>query len=176
MQVILIRHTSVDVPRGTCYRQSDVDVAITFPEEAASTKAALKEFLPIDIAFTSPLKRATMLADYCGFYSAIRDDRLKEMSMGRWEMQRYDEIDDPQLEKWYANYMHEPTTGGESFDDLYRRVAEFLNELKTKNYRRVAIFAHAGVLVAAGIYANLFAPDNAFTHQVPYGGLQVIEI
>ena len=37
MEVILVRHTSVDVPKGTCYGQTDVPVAATFEVEAAAT-------------------------------------------------------------------------------------------------------------------------------------------
>ena len=41
MEVILIRHTTPDVPTGTCYGQSDVPLKETFEEEAAVAKAAL---------------------------------------------------------------------------------------------------------------------------------------
>ena len=35
MEVILIRHTSVDVPPGVCYGQTDVPLKPTFEQEAA---------------------------------------------------------------------------------------------------------------------------------------------
>lgn len=38
----MIRHTSVGVPKGTCYGWSDVPVADTFEQEAAVTKENLK--------------------------------------------------------------------------------------------------------------------------------------
>ena len=34
MDIVLIRHTSVGVPKGTCYGWSDVPVADTFETEA----------------------------------------------------------------------------------------------------------------------------------------------
>lgn len=37
MEVILIRHTSVDVPPGMCYGQTDVPLKPTFETEAAVT-------------------------------------------------------------------------------------------------------------------------------------------
>ena len=37
----MIRHTSVGVPKGTCYGWSDVPVADTFEAEAAETKRNL---------------------------------------------------------------------------------------------------------------------------------------
>lgn len=175
MKVTLIRHTSVAVPKGTCYGWSDVPVASTFEAEAHATRRRL-EGKVFDQAYTSPLTRARMLAAYCGFPEAIADDRLMEMNMGEWEMQRYDEIRDEALQRWYDDYMHLPATGGESFPMLHARVSAFLDELRQRPFRHVAIFAHGGVIVSAGIYAGLFGEKNAFSHSVPYGGILEMEI
>ena len=86
MDVFLIRHTSVDVPAGTCYGHTDVALCPTFPEEAARVKQQLDAHT-FDAVYTSPLSRCTRLAAYCGYPDALRDDRLKEMNMGAWEMQ-----------------------------------------------------------------------------------------
>ena len=99
-----------------------------------------------------------------------------EMNMVEWEMQLYDEIQDQHLQAWYDDYMHLPTTGGEAFPDLYARVVQFLDELKQQPYQQVAIFAHGGVLISAGIYAHLFPSETAWDHLVPFGGIQQIEI
>lgn len=114
MEVVLIRHTSVDVPKGTCYGWSDVPVAETFEHEAAETKAQLAAYTPFDAVFSSPLTRARKLATFCGYAHPEVDDRLKEMYMGDWEMQRYDEIEDGSLQQWYNDYMHLAATNGES--------------------------------------------------------------
>ena len=177
MEIILVRHTSVDVPRGTCYGQTDVPVRDTFEQEASDTLAELRQFLPFDKAYTSPLTRARKLAAFCGFPDALCDNRLMEMNMGEWEMQLYDEIQDSHLEEWYADYMHLPTTGGEGFPQLYQRVASFLDELKEHDYyRRVVIFAHGGVLISAGLYAGLYSEENAWDYLTPFGGLLKITI
>lgn len=176
MEVILIRHTSVDVPRGTCYGQSDVPVAETFEQEAADTLQALEPYKPFDEVFASPLTRARLLAAYCGYPKPRLDGRLKEMFMGEWEMRLYDEITDPYKEEWYNDFMHLPTPGGEGFPQLYARVAGFLDELRTAPYRRVAVFAHGGVLICAGIYGGLFTSEEAWDHQTGFGGIQKIEL
>ena len=93
MEVILIRHTSVDVPPGVCYGQTDAD------------------------------------------------------------------------------YLNVAATGGESFAMQYRRVSDFLDELKGKPYQRVAVFAHGGVLICAQIYAGIIKPEEAFSALTPYGGI-----
>ena len=46
MDVYLVRHTSVDVPRGVCYGQSDVLLKETFPQEGEGVKAKLNDLLP----------------------------------------------------------------------------------------------------------------------------------
>ena len=171
MEAVFVRHTSVDVPKGTCYGQSDVDVAATFPEEAAIVKARLQAMRPFDAAYASPLQRAVKLAAFCGYEKPVLDNRLKEMSMGEWEMRRYEDITDPYIEKWYADYLHLPTPGGEGFPQLYHRVASFLDELRQREENRVVIFAHGGVLACAGIYAGLYTANQALAHQVPYGGI-----
>lgn len=169
MDIILVRHTSVDVPKGTCYGWTDVPVRDTFSQEAEITRQFLQRFLPFDKVYSSPLSRARKLAAYCGYPDAETDDRLMEMNMGDWEMQLYDEIQDPHLQEWYDDYIHQPTTGGESFEQQYHRVASFLDELKTKPYEHVAIFAHAGVLISAGLHAGIYQWDNAWSNLPDYG-------
>lgn len=174
MEIILIRHTRVAVERGTCYGWSDVPVADTFTQEAETVRQRI-EGCHFDQVYTSPLTRARLLASYCGYPDAIADPRLREMHMGDWEMKKYDEIDDPALQRWYADYLHLPATGGESFPVLCGRVHQFLDEVSRSGSQRVAIFAHAGVLVSAGIWAGLWEADDAFSHQVDYGGILRID-
>ena len=176
MEIILIRHTSVDVPTGTCYGQTDVPLKDSFTEEAAEAKAALDSFGPVDYAYTSPLSRCTRLAEFCGYADAERDARIMEINFGEWEMKLFDEIDDPHLQEWYADHIHVPVTGGESFMMQYQRVSEFLEELRNKPFGRVAVFAHGGVLVSALIYAGHVKPEDAFASLPPYGGVSKIEL
>lgn len=179
MDIIMVRHTSVDVPRGTCYGWSDVNVASTFIEEAAVTKAHLDDLWRSgqpDAAYASPLLRARKLATYCGFADAIIDHRLMEMNMGDWEMQRYDDITDPYLQQWYDDYLHLPTPHGESFPMQCERVGNFLESLKATGHHRVVVFAHGGVLGAAAICAGLYTPEEAWQHLVPYGGILQLTI
>ena len=171
MEVILIRHTAVDVPTGTCYGPTDVPLKPSFEEEAAITKAALEAFGPIDHAFTSPLSRCTRLAAFCGYADAERDPRILEIDFGEWEMMLFDDITDPHLQEWYADHINTPVTGGESFMQQYQRVSRFLDELKEKPWNRVAVFAHGGVLVSAQVYAGMVTPEAAFAALPPFGGL-----
>lgn len=171
MEIILIRHTSVNVPKGTCYGQTDVPLNPTFEQEAAVTLEKLNAYAPFDQVYTSPLSRCTRLATYCGYPDAIRDPRIMELNFGDWEMQRFDEIIDPRLQEWFDDYLNVPVTNGESFCMQYKRVADFLDELKAKPYQKVAIFTHGGVLACAQIYAGLIEFENVFTSSTPYGAI-----
>lgn len=171
MELILVRHTSVDVPPGTCYGQTDVPLRATFAQEAETVCKQLAGYAPFDKVYTSPLTRCVRLAGHCGYPDAVRDPRLLELDFGLWEMQRYDEIRDPHLQAWYADYLHVPATGGESFADQLRRVAAFMDELRRLPLHRVAVFTHGGVLLCAQIHAGLLTPQEAFSHIPPYGGI-----
>ncbi len=175
MEVYLIRHTSVDVPQGTCYGFSDVPLKSSFQREAAATRLRLNG-LHFDCVYTSPLSRAARLAAFCGHPDALRDDRLKEMNMGEWEMQRFDDITDKRLQAWYDDYLNLPATGGESFRHLYARVSAFLDELRQQPFRRVAVFAHGGVLICARAYAGELSPELGFNDLTPYGGVVSISL
>lgn len=175
MNVYLIRHTSPDVPKGTCYGQTDVPVAPTFREEAAATLAAIPD-IKFDMVYSSPLTRARLLADYCGYPAPRLDNRLKELNFGRWEMLRYDEIDDPYIQEWYDNFVDAPIPGGESFREMYRRISDFMDELRQKDFDNVLIFAHGGVLACARVYAGLCDLRHAFENLIPFGGMIRIEL
>lgn len=175
MKITLIRHTSVKVPPGTCYGQTDVPLCETFEQEASVTSQRLKDKC-FDKVYTSPLSRCVRLAAFCGFADAERDSRLMEINFGEWEMHRFDEIKDPRIELWYEDYCHVAATGGESFEMQYRRVAAFLDELRKEEYENVALFVHGGVIVCAQIYAGALKMEEAFERLTPYGGMVEVEI
>jgi len=72
--------------------------------------------------------------------------------------------------------MNVAATGGESFTMQYRRVGQFLDELRKKPYARVAIFAHGGVLICAQLYAGILKAEEAFNALTPYGGIVRIHL
>lgn len=176
MELVLIRHTSVDVPPGVCYGQTDVPLKDSFEDEAAHTQLLLQPYAPFDAVYTSPLTRCTRLAERCGYPAARRDQRLLELDFGEWEMQAFDGIRDPRLQEWYDDYLHVAPTGGESFQQQYARVSHFLEELKGKPYRRAAVFAHGGVLLCARLYAGELTPDQLFGSLTPYGGVVCLQL
>ncbi|MFV0418610.1 MAG: alpha-ribazole phosphatase [Dysgonomonas sp.] len=164
MRIYIIRHTAVGV-NGVCYGQTDVPLKETFEEEARVVKQKL-ENIPFDAVFSSPLSRAKRLAEYCGYSDIRLHDRLKELHFGDWEMQKWSNID---MAEWEKDWVNMPAPNGESFNQMYNRVASFLDELKESDYSSVAVFAHGGVISCFRVYSGETALKGAFDNMAEYG-------
>lgn len=175
MKILLIRHTSLNIAKGICYGQSDVDVSDQFVKEASNVQAQLAHH-DFDAAYTSPLMRCTKLASFCGYPNAIHDPNLMELNFGDWEMKYWDDITDPNLNVWYEDWINVSATNGESFMDQYYRYTKFMNALITKKHQSVAIFTHGGILHCARIYADIDTFQNTFDNRPDYGEILEIEV
>lgn len=147
----------------------------TFPEEAELVKEKLMDYTP-DLVLSSPLLRATKLANALGYQDVQTDDRLREQHFGAWEMQYYEKIEDPQLLKWFEDYVYERPTDGESFADVVARVGELIDEIKASDYRKVLIFAHGGIQMAVGAHLGLYEMIDAPHHFQGYGSIIKYEL
>ena len=176
MEIYLIRHTSVDVPAGYAYGQTDVPLRPTFEQEAATVKETLSD-LTFDKVYTSPLTRCVRLSTYCGYPNAQKEDRLKEINFGAWEMKSWEELStDPRSAAWFEDWIHISTPGGESLIDQYNRVAAFLDELRKSGPQKVCIFAHGGVLTCARVYAGEYKLKEAFKNVPNYGSIIQLQL
>lgn len=155
MDVILVRHTSVEVPKGVCYGNSDVPVASTFIQEAAAVKDKLNTLGLPDAVFCSPLTRCRKLASFCGYPNPEIDIRIIELNFGDWEMKSFSEIKDPRIQEWFEDWIHVAPTAGESLYDQYCRVVEFIKEKRAAGLNRILIFAHGGILMCARLASSL---------------------
>lgn len=181
MEIYFIRHTSVDVPPGTCYGNTDVKVRDTFEHEAAECKLQLQNLadgLTFDAVYTSPLARARMLAAYCGFPGAKVDMHVIEFNFGEWEMCNYDELmhNDPRFAPWLKNFVEQRAPGGECVNDLMLRVMAFINLLIDRRQDKVAVFCHGGVLAMALVILGEIDMKEAFSKVPPYGSVIKIKI
>lgn len=169
MEIYLVRHTSVDVPAGYAYGQTDVPLRPSFEEEAEKVKESLSG-LTFDKVWCSPLTRCVRLATFCGYPDATRDDRIKELSFGEWEMKSWEELSaDPRSEAWFADWINTRTPEGESLLDQFNRVSSFLDEIRKTDLQNVCLFAHGGVLTCARVYAGLYDIKEAFKNVPSYG-------
>lgn len=165
MKIYLIRHTSVAVPKGICYGQTDVPLNTSFAEEAQIVKDKLKTIRSTAV-YSSPLTRCTQLANFCGFANASLDNRLKELHFGDWEEQEWDKTD---MSIWKTDWINTPSPNGESLIQMYERVSSFLNELKEKANDTVLIFTHGGVINCAKVYFGQTTIEESFEGIPAYG-------
>lgn len=142
--MIFLRHPTPDVPPGTCYGQTDLDIAHIGHEQidkAMETTPVVKRIL------ASPALRcrklAITLAERDGV-DIIFDERLWEMNMGEFEGKLWSEIDREVSAEWFKDPFQNRAPGGESFLDVQTRVLEALTHADMET----AIVCHAGVIRA----------------------------
>lgn len=146
-ELLFIRHTSVEHPRGFCYGNLDVDVSVDFESEASWLQNQLIEYVPNKV-YSSPLQRCVKLASYL-FQNYQADDRLKELNYGIWEGLTWEEIGVPEGSNWIFTHSDTVLENGESFELQKQRVQAFIQELSNSKDRRIAIVAHGGVIRSA---------------------------
>ena len=105
-----------------------------------------------DVVFCSDLKRAIESAKITweGIYTIIPDSRLRECNYGKLNSAP-SEVVEPMQEKMIA----EKFPGGESYEDVKTKIADFLDFLR-KNYdgKHVAIVAHKAPQLAIEVLLN----------------------
>jgi len=175
MKLWLIRHTNVNVAPGICYGQTDVDVAETFENEAQVIKKQI-ENIAFDKVYSSPLIRCKKLAEYLFKTNIIYDARLRELHFGEWEMQAWDKIQHPELNKWMIDFVNTPCPGGESFIDLHNRVKHFLTDLKKKNHSQVVIISHGGTIRSILSHTQNIPLKDSFKISVKHGDVTKIDL
>ena len=175
MELILVRHTTLNVREGICYGQSDILPSATFKEEAKKVAKVLVTCSP-DVVFTSPLSRCTMLAAEVGYSDAIKDQRLLEYNFGDWEMMPWANIHGEYARKWMEDYISWPAPNGDSMEDLVRRMDDFIIDIKTKDYKKVLCFTHSGPIRIAMHLKDKIPMDKLFDQQVEFGGVYSFSI
>jgi len=176
MKLVFIRHTSVNVPKGICYGNTDVELAPTFPIEAQVVKDKLLDYR-FARTFCSPLSRCVRLAEFCGYPDAIKDNRLKELNFGDWEMKSYDKIKDPRLKEWFDDYINVRPPRGESVMDQRNRLEEFVTDIKSHyGESPTGIFTHGGILINALVTYGNKTYNEVYNDIPPYGAIIEIEV
>ena len=165
MDVWLIRHTEVAVEPGTCYGRSELELKPTFADEVEALRAQLPE--RFDRILSSPLSRCTRLAESFGAFDT--DARLLEYDFGDWEMQAWDDIDQPSLNEWMQDFVNQRPPNGETVVEMQARVDEFLEHLRQQAHERVLVATHSGVIRCVWASLLQMPPAHMFKIHVGYG-------
>jgi broad specificity phosphatase PhoE len=150
-RLYLIRHGEVEGSDGKAVGHLDLPLSPYGTKRIEALTASWRGPAP-DRLFTSDLRRAAesaqILAAHFGV-APIAEPRLREISFGAWEGLSWDEIhrrDGRHLAAWGERWWELAPPGGETFNDLLRRVLTWFNELEEGEV--VAAVAHGGSLRA----------------------------
>ncbi len=182
MEILLVRHTSVDVPKSVCYGQTDVPLTDRFDEEKVAVLAkisALGFATPDAVLYASPLQRCRQLADFLGETQKIApqlDDQLKEMYFGDWENRLWSDLPEAPVNAWMADFVQTKAPNGENFEDLHARMSQFFQQLLQTGHTKALIVTHAGNIRSSISYALDLPLAHAFRVHLNYGAAVLIDL
>lgn len=172
MEIHLIRHTAVENPENLCYGFAEMPLRKDYLEDFKT----LETDDDYDIIISSPSERCYLLADFFKF-DYQTDERLREMNFGSWELKKWTDIPEQEINPWYKDFIHTNTSGGENLLEMQTRVLGFWNELiQKKDINKVLITTHAGVIRLILQTVLQFPLENMFSIQIDYGRKVIIDV
>ena len=147
MELFLVRHGETDAnAKHIIQGWLDMDLNVNGINQAQKTADSFTE--NVDVIYSSDLKRAAQTA------SAFRhkfpdipyfeDKRLRERNFGDAVGYPRDKYDWDEF--WSSPDNQVTIPNAETLNSFNERVKEFINDLKSSNYRRVLIVAHGGTI------------------------------
>ncbi|GEJ47562.1 histidine phosphatase family protein [Chryseobacterium sp. ON_d1] len=172
MEIHLIRHTAVDNPENLCYGFAEIPLRKGYLEDFKS----LDIEDDYDVIVSSPSQRCRLLADHFKL-NYQTDERLREMNFGNWELKKWTDILEEEINPWYSDFIRVKTSGGENLLDMQTRILSFWNELTEKrDTNKVLIITHAGVIRLILQAVLQFPLENMFSIQIDYGKKMIINL
>lgn len=143
------------------------------PADLADTArlARLDAHLPQDaLVVSSDLVRAVTTADAIGGNRPRlpHDPALREINFGRWEMQRFDRVADPErLRAFWDTPGDLAAPGGESWNAVSTRVSGAVRRLRTAHPGRdIIAVAHFGAILTQVQQALTLSAADTFAHRI----------
>ncbi|PWN59788.1 alpha-ribazole phosphatase family protein [Chryseobacterium viscerum] len=172
MEIHLIRHTAVENPENLCYGFAEIPLR----KEYAQDFKEINLNNDYDFIVSSPSQRCHFLADYFRL-NYIIDERIREMNFGNWELQKWTDISEEEINPWYKDFLNVKASGGENLLEMQVRVLSFWKELtQKKDIKKVLVITHAGVIRLILQAVLQFPLENMFTIQIDYGKKVIIDI
>jgi len=183
IRLLLVRHGLTDWNAAQRFQgQHDVPLNLTGRQQAA----ALGERLagePIQAIYASDLQRAQATARAIAARHpcpVVVKPRLREISFGAWEGLTYAEIasgDPAMLAAWENNILENAPPGGETLNQLARRVQTVLDDLLAAHEgATLLLVAHGGPLQVLACLALGLPPEKYWMFHLSPGSLSEIAI
>ena len=150
MKVYIVRHGEVLHNALKIYNNENEDLNDNGVKQAEMLKSKIKD-LEFDIIISSPLIRAKHTAEIINLKNKdiLIDNRLEERNPGDLSGQPLEVTNREEYWNYYTKIQYGTS---ENIQDFFRRIYEFLDELKQKDYESILIVAHSGVSKAFSGY------------------------
>ncbi|MGP3974934.1 bifunctional RNase H/acid phosphatase [Streptomyces sp. 8N114] len=160
---------------------SDPELSAVGRRQAAAVAEALAARGTVEAVVSSPLRRcqetAATVADRLGL-SVRTDEGLRETDFGAWEGLTFAEVRErypEDLETWLASPAARPTGGGESFEEVARRVAPARDKLLARYAARTVLLVTHVTPVKTLVRLALGAPpDSLYRMELSAASLSAI--
>lgn len=170
-RLVFVRHGKAVGAEQLCIGHTDLTLStegnVAMRELAMSTQSRDMRIVSSDLC--RALESANVLAD--AFNCVVdTDPRLREMNFGRWDGQRWADIerdDADRLHAWMHRWTDVAPPDGESAADLATRATEWLTETSAAAPpdARIVVVSHAGWIRAA--LTHLLRRDLARMFEIP---------
>lgn len=176
-EIFFIRHPKTVMGNSFCYGASDVAVAEDVMQETAEqVKNKLGNFVP-QSCYSSPLVRCHKLAETLFPNKEIElEDAIREVSFGNWEGLAWEDIPETAQKSWGEDVLNFKEHDGENFIDLKARVVPFWERILHNDEEKIAVVAHAGVIVALLSHLLQADPSKIFMLDITFGTVVRIRI
>jgi 2,3-bisphosphoglycerate-dependent phosphoglycerate mutase len=179
-KLILLRHGQSKFNLENKFTgELDIDLTIKGEQEAKNAGRLLKNF-PIDMAFTSCLKRAAhslnlMLIEMSVHVPIFASSALNERNYG--DLQGLNKAETTfkygfkKVQSWRRSFVAKPP-GGESLKDTYDRVVPYYQKEiwpQLKLNKNILVVAHGNSIRALGMYIQKLGPQEVETLEIATG-------
>jgi len=168
IRILLARHGQTEWNAQRRFQgKTDVPLNESGLNEARMLAERLKNW-PVDAIYTSPLSRALETAKIVSGLNVnaarleVRSE-LEEMSFGSWEKLSVHDVA-KSFPGYYEAWKDDPSKvvppGGESFEDVVKRVKPVLDGILNREDQEVLIVAHGGVIRAIVVLLLGLSPSG----------------
>ncbi len=186
MKIICVRHTETE---GNIRGHYNGISESPYTKKGLLQKAAVEDELvrigedkAIACVYASPISRARSIGEMVSKRLSVpfeTNEALQEFNFGIFEGLTYREVETkyPQLWRaWMSDYDGYKIPEGDSFEVYHRRVAEFVDVLKTKHADdTVIIVAHGGTILSILMVLLGLSPENRWHFKIELGAIAVID-
>ena len=150
MKLYIVRHGQTTANALDCHGSGYEDLTELGIKQAEELRDKIRKY-DFDIIISFPLIRARHTVDIINInkLKIIYDNRIAERNAGNLSGKNRETEN---RDEYWNYYTHIQYGTSENIQEFFRRVYNFLDELKVKNYNSVLIVAHSGVSKAFSAY------------------------